>query len=177
MQNHRSQRCLTPLVARNAEYRSLTHSRVLHDDFLDVLREHIDATADDHVFLSVHEVEKSIFINVPQVSGVQPAFDNRLSSQIRLFVIAGHQGGATAHNLPDLSGSGVFALLSNDSHLKERLGRTDRSWFRRVVILVENGHESFRQPVKFIEPARQAAIQLLLMLQVQRSTDGPDHFE
>ncbi len=45
------------------------------------------------------------------------------------------------------------------------------------MILVENCHESFRQPVQFIKSAWQVAIQLLIMPEMERSTDGTDHFE
>src|SRR6204780_5027184 len=100
---------------------------MLHDDFLKVVRIYIRATADDHVFLSVHQIKKSVFVGVSQVACMEPAIHNRLGSQIRSFVIFQHEQRPAPDNLPNLSGGQILTLLVYNPHFEKRLWRPDRS--------------------------------------------------
>src|ERR1700691_2043258 len=150
---------------------------MLHDDFLNVVRIYIRAAADDHVLLSVHQIEKSVFVGVSQVARMEPAINNRLGSQIRSFVIFRHEQWPAPDDLPNLSGSQVLTLVVYNPHFEKRLWRSDGLRLGCELGFIENGDESFRQAVELIESARQAAIQLVFMFPVQGGANGAEHFE
>src|SRR5271170_4065856 len=72
-QHHDSLDRFAPSVMRNPDHRALVDLRQSHDSGFDLRAIHIEAASDDHVFLSVDDVDVSVFVDIADVARVMPA--------------------------------------------------------------------------------------------------------
>jgi hypothetical protein len=70
----------------------------------------VHSTRDDHVLLAVNQEQVSILIDVSEITGVQPAGDDRLGSEVRALVVAGHHERASTADFADLAGRQFAAI-------------------------------------------------------------------
>src|ERR1700689_1802524 len=88
MQHHNCLYRLAPFLVRHADDRALVNLRKRHHAGFYFRAVHIEASGNDHVFLSVDDVEVAVFIPVADVAGVMPSMSANFSSGLRKFVIA-----------------------------------------------------------------------------------------
>src|SRR5512137_858442 len=71
-------------------------------------------TADDRVFFSVDNVNKTFLVHAAEVSGVQPTVSYRLGSQFRVLVVFLHDAVSLHNDLTHLSLGYILILFIND---------------------------------------------------------------
>ncbi len=103
--------------------------------------------------------------------------DQRLGGLLRPLVVAGHEDRSAPDNLADGTGRGVGAVVADDAHLEVRRRRADRAQLAAAVAGLEQGHEPFGQAVQLVEATGQPALELLLVMGVQRRADRADHLQ
>ena len=81
-------RRFSPLVRFDAEYGNVQYLFVLARDRLDVLWIDVDSTGNDQVFFPSGEIQETVFVDVAEIAGVQPAVAKGFPGQLRLVVIA-----------------------------------------------------------------------------------------
>src|ERR1019366_2746297 len=165
-ENDCSNRTLAPLVVRNSVNGDLADRRMLNDYFLDVLGKNVDAAGNDHVFLSINQMEEAVGISKSHVSRMQPSVDDCLVSEIGPLVIARHQHWSTAGDFSHFAGGKLVPLGGDDTHLAERDWTSHRIDLRGEIATVENGDESFGQPVKLVKGTGKTLQQTLLVFPV-----------
>ena len=57
---------------------------------LELAREDVEATGDDHVLLAIDDVDEAVFADNADVAGMVPAEAGRLFGRGRVLVIAAH---------------------------------------------------------------------------------------
>jgi hypothetical protein len=176
-QEYRGDRRFAPFFVGDAEDGDFAHRRMAHGDFFDVARVDLDAAAVDHVLLAVDQVEVALVVGIAEVAGEQPAVADRLLGEVGAAVVAEHQRRSAADDLADFARGGVAAVIADDAHLVEIRRRADRTGLAQRLRLVENGPETFGEPVEFVEAVRQQAIEQILVLLVERRPEREDHFQ
>jgi len=75
---------------RPAHHAGLGHRRMGHQDVFDIARVHVEAAAEDQVFLPVHHVQVSAGVQMADVAGVQPAVGEDRRRGVLGVPVAGH---------------------------------------------------------------------------------------
>ena len=85
----------------------LFHGKAFEDAF-DILGINIlPFFRDDHIFLAAAQLQMTVFVEFPQVSGHQPAINNRFGGELGVVEIAGHNRFAAHGNFPDSVTGGI----------------------------------------------------------------------
>src|SRR6266568_3085819 len=64
---------LAEALVRDADHGRLGHRRVGIDDLFDLARVYVEPAAEDHLLLAIDDEELALLVDVPDVSGVEPA--------------------------------------------------------------------------------------------------------
>src|ERR1700752_2072910 len=80
-------------------------------------------------------------------------------------------------DLANVVRSGIFAVLVQNPQLEERWWYAHRVWFNGVINLVEDGGKALDQTIQFVKDPRQAAIQFVFVLAVQRRSRRAEHLQ
>src|SRR5206468_2713062 len=83
--------------------------RALHLDGVDVV-----ATADQHVFRAVDDVQETVLVEAAEVTAVHPAVLPRPRGGLRVVEVAALAGGDMEQDLADLTGCDVVAVVVDD---------------------------------------------------------------
>src|SRR5436305_6356661 len=95
---------LTPFGMGPADDRSLAHTSVLEQHFLDLARVDVRAARDDHVLGAILQREVAVRVEHADIAGVQPAGAERLRGRLGILPVARHHHVATADDLAGLAG-------------------------------------------------------------------------
>ena len=122
---------------------------MLVEDLLDLARVHVVAAADDQVLLAIDDEEVPVLVGLGDVAGLEPPLAvDRLGRRVRSVPVALHHVVSADHDLADLAGRHVVAVVIDDLHLDALDRRTDRTRLALVVGMVEGRHRrGLAQPV------------------------------
>src|SRR6266567_3748084 len=79
-------------------------------------------SVDDDLFRSPDEIEIAVFVQTPEVAGVEPAIDKRAAGRVRVFVVTEHDVWPTSNHFTNTA-----CVSVGDSHLDARQGFPDAS--------------------------------------------------
>ena len=91
----------------NADDSNLSDSRVLIDRLLDIAREHVKATGQDHVLLAVYQSDEAVLVEEADIAGVEPTPTEGFFSRLWLLPVTLDYLWPTKAD---------FAFLSNRQH-------------------------------------------------------------
>src|SRR3974390_1481746 len=92
---------LTPFWVGHSHDSCSGHRRMLGQDRLHFHGVHVEASTDDHVFLSIDDEEISILVKIAEISGKPEAVHEFLSSRLRILVIPRNRGSRSETNFAD----------------------------------------------------------------------------
>jgi hypothetical protein len=81
-------------------------------NLFDILRIDINATGNNQLLFSTGQVQKSGFIEITEISAVEPAIAKSFAGQFRLFVVAGRKCGSAADDFTDFTGPQVLTIVA-----------------------------------------------------------------
>src|SRR5262245_26042435 len=90
------------------------------EDILDLSAVDVLATGDDHVLLTVDDVEESLIIGPDQIAGMEPAAGEGRGSRLGVLPVARHQGWAAVDDLADLARLHVVHVVVDDARNNRR---------------------------------------------------------
>ena len=133
---------LAPLLVRDADDRGGRHPGMRGEHVLDLAREDVEPTRDDHVLLAVDDVEEPLVVAPRDVSGVQPAVREQLGRLLGLLPVAGRRQGPAHADLARLAVGNLVALLVEQRHVYPRdrapAGGEPLQVLRVVVLLAQH---------------------------------------
>ena len=122
LQRHGRDHDLAPLRIGSADHRRHFDSGMSVKYFLDIVREYVLATADDHVLLAIDDVEVALLVEATHVSqGEEPAF-SCLRRRLRIVEIFPDDRRATDMDFSDLAVRNNISILvpQLDEHTDHR---------------------------------------------------------
>src|SRR5260221_1927893 len=103
LQRHVSHHDIAPLRIGSADHRRHFDRAVPVKNLLDIVREYVLATTDDHVLLAIDDIEVAFLVEATHVSqGKEPAFSG-LRRRLRIVVIFPDDGRAADMDFADLA--------------------------------------------------------------------------
>src|SRR5699024_6660651 len=115
--NHSSSNLLAPLLVRNTKHGRLSYCRVSSEGIFDFSGEYVETTRDNHVFLPVDDVQIALLIYFRDVTGVDPAVDNRLGGKIFSLPITLHRTPTTHAQFTRLTDFGLLAGRGKNTYV------------------------------------------------------------
>src|SRR6266702_3096120 len=138
LQRHDRLDLLAEALVRDADHGRLGHRRVGIDDLFDLARVYVEPAAEDHLLLAIDDEEIALLVDVPEVSGVEPAALESLGGRLWIPPVALHHVVASDHDLPHvvLACRQHLALLVNDLELdpEHRLSDTEYLALRDALV-------------------------------------------
>ena len=101
-QDHDGLYCFAPFVVGNANHCTFADFGKLHDCGFDFRAVDIEATADDHVFFSIDDIEEAELVSIADVAGVVPTEGTNLIRGFRQLVVAEGNQRATGYDFSGL---------------------------------------------------------------------------
>src|SRR4030042_3509537 len=89
---------------------------VFPDDVLHLHGEDILPAGDNHVLLSIHDIDEAIFVHLSHIAGIEPAVPESFRRFLGVLVIALHHPVALNDELPHLPAAHVLTLIVDDAH-------------------------------------------------------------
>src|SRR5712691_9668976 len=106
-----------PNWVRNADHRDFIDRRVLEQDLLYFPWVDIIAATNDHIFLTVEQVEVALCIHHTDIAGMQPSSSQGLSRCIRQVPIPGHDNASSCDNFANFANRHLVIVVIDDAHL------------------------------------------------------------
>ena len=128
--HHRRGYGLAQTFVWQAEDRALRHSWVIEYHRLDFGASDIFAASDDHVFFTIGDIDKILFIHVTDITGTQLPVHKRVGRRVRIVPITREDHRAFDLNLAGGTSRDFGAVGTDDTHLDKRwhwLAATGRS--------------------------------------------------
>src|SRR5215469_17096456 len=111
---------LTPVVIRNSDDGAFVNVRQRHDRGLDFRTIDIEAAGDDHVFLSVHDVNVAVFIQIADIARMVPAMRADFRRGLGQLVVTVTNKGSAHDDLAALARRQNFARVIHDGKTDSR---------------------------------------------------------
>src|SRR5438876_8651496 len=167
MEHHECFDSLPPGFVRYADYRALMDLRKRHDRGLDLGAVNIETARNDHVFLVVHDIDVSVFVQVTHVASVMPAVAADFSRALRHFVIATTDKRPANNDFANLASGKNSAVIihAGKSHGRSRFAATGET-FR----MLSGGSRGQRFTVEKSHQHRR------LCLTIRLADAWPEHF-
>ena len=96
-------------------------------DFFDLARINIAATADDQIFGAVHQCDKAVGIEASHIPRIQPAVTQGGFRGLRLVPVAGHHHVAPHRDFPHFTRRQRYAITVDNTQLHVGPREPDRS--------------------------------------------------
>src|SRR5262245_8645298 len=98
-----------------------------YGDALDLVRVHVEAGYEDHVFLAILDEHETALIDAADITGSQHILpDHYLRSLVRTVPVTIHDLGAAHADLADDVDAELLAVVIADADFRGRDGQTDR---------------------------------------------------
>src|SRR5579872_1955823 len=122
VKNHNRVNLFHPLSTRNPNHDAFSDRWMLCKCVFDFQRKNILTAGDDHVFHTIDDMEKSVFIKSATVASVHPAISNGSLCFFRPTPISKHHGFAAHTDFTDLSCRNDIVMFINDANLEAITG-------------------------------------------------------
>lgn len=119
-QNDRCVYRLAPFLIGYGIYAALGDCLMLHQYVFDLSRINVKPAGNDHVFLTVGEIEISISGQPPEIAGAKPAIDETLFVKIGTLPKTRRRPWRADRYLSSFAWRDIFASVIPDSHLRLR---------------------------------------------------------
>src|SRR5437762_2050689 len=116
-----------PQWVGNTDHCDFVDRRVLEQDLLDLPWVDIIASANDHIFLTVEQVEVALCIHHTDIARMQPSPSQRLSRFVRSIPVPHHDNASSCGNFANLPGCHLVIVVIDDTHLHIGAGNPCRS--------------------------------------------------
>src|SRR5215469_8379545 len=108
-----------------------------HQHFFKLAWIDVIASAENHIFLTIYDIEVAILIHGSDIAGMEPASTHRLGARFGPVVVAFHNTVATHYNLARLSLCHRPVAIVDQPHLGGKERSPDRSRFTLEAKLIE----------------------------------------
>ena len=168
----------------NADHRDFIDRRVLEQDLLYFPWIDIIAAANDHIFLTVEQVEVALCIHHTDIAGMQPSSPQGLSRCLRPGPVPCHDNASSCDNFSNLPICHLVIVVIDDAHL--HIGarnpcRSEASFRKRVAMRhmlfspqVGDRHGCFALAINLNEHGPKSFHCLLHVLTIHRSSTVRD---
>ena len=143
-----------------------------HQHFLDFARIDVHAPGDDHILLSIDDINVSVAITLGHVPDRHPAVAEDALGFHRLVPVAAEHEGRTTEELADLPGSALGTILADDPDLREGVRQTHATRLPELVRGSQTGDQACLGGTVDLEQAVFAEILDDLLLQDLRQGRG-----
>src|SRR5712691_2305993 len=122
----------------NADYRDFIDRRVREQDLLYFPWIDIIAAANDHIFLTVEQVEVALLIHHTDIAGMQPSSSQGVSRFSRPVPVPCHDNASSCDNFSNLPICHLVIVVIDDAHLHigARYPRRSEASFRERVAML-----------------------------------------
>ena len=130
----------------DTHHRRLGHRGVRVEHVLDLTRVHVEAAADDQVFLALDDVEEPVGVEPPDVAGVQPAVAQGARRLLGQAVVAEHHVRSAHADLTRVADGkrAVVVIEDRDLDAGERLAHGAELAHAREPVVLTTGEASVR---------------------------------
>ncbi|MNH24475.1 hypothetical protein D3C79_844070 [compost metagenome] len=144
---------------RDADHCAVGHLWMTHDHFFDLVRVHVEARDNDHVFLAIDDPGKAIRVDHGDVTGLEPTLAiERLGSRLRMLPVALHHLRALDAQLATFAHRQFMAFIVDDLEPRTRYRDTHCPQARQLAVRVGAGYRrGFGQAIAFHNAAASQA--------------------
>src|SRR6185503_8165079 len=126
-QGHCRNNNLAPFRIRRSDHGCHAHGGMLVEDFLDVVREYVLSSADDHVLLAIDDVEITFLVEPPHIPEREELATSCSSGRLGIVVVLANDNRSTDVDFPHLPLRHGIAIVVAQLNVQSNYRTPDRA--------------------------------------------------